>query len=581
MARSILFKKLKRCLQLAHIANKHDLSDQHIKDLLNQNKTDASRRRFIQQAAAAALMAAPGINLLSLGRAYAASDAEQTVAIVGAGAAGLAAAYQLKKAGVKFFLYDWTNRVGGRIMTRTKLNADDQFVERGAELVDTNHWTLRGLAAELGVEIQKLDEGDGSSEIAKEIYSFEGKTYTLDDMIIAIKPLAKVIAEALKASFGEENYLTAQNKKDLPEGVKYDNMSLKAFLEAQSDIVPKWVLSAIDVAYLCEYGMETDKQSAINLICEIDSEGGDSFSMFGDSDESMRVKGGNENLIHALRKALDLQEGKNFITGVRLTAVRENANNTVDLVFDRGGNTATKTVGKVICAVPFSVLRDVEGFQGARNGKKLINLNPEKLRLINEIGYGTNVKMMLSFKERFWKNAGNAIQACEGTLYCDTVSQSFWETSRAQAGKRGILTNFLGGNQGMRVANGDRAVSVDTALKDLSSIYGAGVAQANYENVVELMPWPIIPWVKGSYTSPSVGQYTSIWGTNADVELSEKLYFAGEHTHPLSFGFMNGAYSSGIRAANEVLASMKKKIAPTPGRDLWKAAGSNPEDADN
>ena len=57
--------------------------------------------------------------------------------IVGAGAAGLTAAWTLAKAGVPVVVYEASGRVGGRIWTFPGFNDDGQFIELGAELVDS------------------------------------------------------------------------------------------------------------------------------------------------------------------------------------------------------------------------------------------------------------------------------------------------------------------------------------------------------------------------------------------------------------------------------------------------------------
>jgi monoamine oxidase len=59
--------------------------------------------------------------------------------------------------------------------------------------------------------------------------------------------------------------------------------------------------------------------------------------------------------------------------------------------------------------------------------------------------------------------------------------------------------------------------------------------------------------MKGSYSSPLVGQYTWVYGAAATPELDGRLIFAGEHTSAESPGFMNGGVESGNRAVKELL----------------------------
>ena len=61
------------------------------------------------------------------------------VAILGAGIAGLTAAYRLQKAGVPCEIFEASDRTGGRMFTRYDFNKDGMFCELGGELVDTDH----------------------------------------------------------------------------------------------------------------------------------------------------------------------------------------------------------------------------------------------------------------------------------------------------------------------------------------------------------------------------------------------------------------------------------------------------------
>jgi monoamine oxidase len=93
------------------------------------------------------------------------------------------------------------------------------------------------------------------------------------------------------------------------------------------------------------------------------------------------------------------------------------------------------------------------------------------------------------------------------------------------------------------------------------------LVRKQYVSRVAIQPWPVVPFVKGSYSVPKTGQFTSIMGYNEDAECDGRLHFAGEHTHS-SFGYMNSAFSSGFRAANEVLEQLSKPTVDAPGRDL-------------
>lgn len=73
------------------------------------------------------------------------------VIVVGAGMAGLAAAYRLRMAGINVTVLESTGRVGGRVATETR---DGYLIERGAQLITSTYRNALGLVKELGLEAE-------------------------------------------------------------------------------------------------------------------------------------------------------------------------------------------------------------------------------------------------------------------------------------------------------------------------------------------------------------------------------------------------------------------------------------------
>src|SRR4051812_42243733 len=72
------------------------------------------------------------------------------VAIVGAGFAGLAAAWTLRQAGVQATVFEARPRFGGRVETDRSL-IPGRIIEAGAELIGLNHPMWLHLAREFGL----------------------------------------------------------------------------------------------------------------------------------------------------------------------------------------------------------------------------------------------------------------------------------------------------------------------------------------------------------------------------------------------------------------------------------------------
>ena len=72
------------------------------------------------------------------------------IVVVGAGLAGLSAAYALRNAGYAAEIHEASERIGGRCWTLRGAFADGQIAEHGGELIDQSHSHIRQLAQGLG-----------------------------------------------------------------------------------------------------------------------------------------------------------------------------------------------------------------------------------------------------------------------------------------------------------------------------------------------------------------------------------------------------------------------------------------------
>jgi monoamine oxidase len=488
-----------------------------------------SRRQFLGKSAAALTAT------LLAGETARAAAPKEPVAILGAGAAGLTAAFRLMQAGAEVVLFEGSNRIGGRIHTLDgfippEMNGGKpMFCELGGELVDSNHQDLIHLARELHVKIQDIKKGDPGVEY----YYFEGKNRTDAELIPAFVPLAKQLAQdAAGLQDNNENYTEKARK--------FDRVSIRDYLRSFRGKVKPWVLRLLDVAYEIEYGRATREQSALNLITYLSPDTRNGFAMYGKSDESKRVKGGNSRLIEALERAI---AGKvKMHTRHRLTAIARETDGRLRLTFDTPEGGRRFTFSRTICALPFTMLRD-----GRVDGIHKLGLGKGKLKAIEELGYGNNTKAIIAFRSRVWRKAS---PVNNGSTYSDQSFQNCWETSRGQEGPCGILTNFLGGKTAVDATPKDR---FDTTLGELEKIF-PGVKSASLGRRV-MSHWPSRQFMRGSYTCPLVGQVTTVLEHCATPELGGRLIFAGEHTSPDFSGFMSGAIGSGNRAAKEALGA--------------------------
>lgn len=85
---------------------------------------------------------------------------KKSVAVVGAGIAGLVCAYELQEAGFSVEVFEAESQVGGRMGTRKK---DGLAFDTGANFFVENYKVVRSLAQELGIDFKRIKEGKAYS----------------------------------------------------------------------------------------------------------------------------------------------------------------------------------------------------------------------------------------------------------------------------------------------------------------------------------------------------------------------------------------------------------------------------------
>lgn len=524
MPRSPLFRAVLRAANEARWSVRSNRPPQEVVE--RWRDAAISRRRVLWGGAATgALIALQGCRAV---RKPAPGPAKPEVLVVGAGIAGLTAAYRLHQAGVNVRVLEAQERVGGRMFSLRGHFADDQVAELGGELIDTGHEHLRGLCGELGLVLDDLRAGDVG--LSSDVWHFAGHNRKEAEVVEAFSHLLPAIEKAT-APLGDDG-VTYSAPGAGGSGLALDRQSIAEWLAAAG--VRGWFHDLLDVAYTTEYGLEIGDQSSLNFLQMIGADA-DSFEVFGESDERFHVHGGNDQVPSELARRL----GTPVETGRRLVALAERSDGRYEGTFE-GNGAGTVVADHVVLAIPFTLLREVD---------IKVALPEVKQRAIKELGYGTNAKLMMGFSSRVWRTKDHAA----GGSFSDLSYQSTWECSRGQSGTSGILTNFVGGRHGVELGEGTPSWQAEKCVADLEKVF-PGVAAARAGMTEARFHWPTFPFTRGSYASYRVGQYTTICG--AEGERVKNLHFAGEHTSLEAQGYMEGGCASGEAVAVEILEDL-------------------------
>ncbi|MEX0673563.1 MAG: NAD(P)/FAD-dependent oxidoreductase [Gaiellaceae bacterium] len=529
MSRSEGFGALQRVRRVAAFCDERGVTTEEGIGWLAELEGRARTRREFLGTLAAGAVAAAGLSRV----AHAAPAPELRVAVVGAGLAGLACADFLKQKGVRATVFDATDRVGGRCYSLRGV-FPGQVAERGGELIDTLHTTMKGYAKRFKLQLEDLSKEPGET-----FYYVGGRLYPERAVVDEYRALVPAMQADLRSSSGAP---TADSFTEADRVLDYT--TLKDWLVSRG--AGPVISGVIEAAYVGEYGRELDEQSCLNLLFFMHADRRSKFEPFGVySDERYHVVEGNDAIPAGLAAGLDGQ----VELGKQLVAAAKDAAGRVVLTF---ADRTARTFDAAVFALPFTALREVDL-------KPSLGLPAWKLYAIRNLLYGDNAKVIVGFDGRPWQAVGG-----DGSSFAKGLAnlQGTWETNPSRASAtRGVLTDYTGGRLGKSLNPRNPQREAERFLADLDQVFAGASAQATRDAGgqlrVDLWHWPSQPLWKGSYTCNQPGYFTTIAGNEGKPV--GNLYFAGEHAN--SFyewqGFMEGAALSGLAAAGQILADVK------------------------
>jgi monoamine oxidase len=476
-----------------------------------------TRRQFIKTSltGAAALAAAPLAGACShIDRIIEgdSTDQKKRVIILGAGLSGLVAARELKKNGISFRLFEGSSRLGGRTLTIEDFNQASHYGELGGEWISQSHDFIIGLCRDLHVDLHEIPN------TARSLSFFaEGQLVDMAEQGAFFSRLDKGLL-GLRDKLNDNQWDALSMEETLGEMKNTDRRSL---LWLRRLIQLEWGCDANDLSALAFFERFRDDPSGLLSLRA----------------RRFKVRGGSQLLAKALYDRISGVIPDKFILFQHRLIEIDRAGSDLALTFETPRGEITITARVVICTLPFSALRDVEGLEN-------IGLHPLKFKAIHELGYGTHGKLSASFADRFWLKR-------EQFFSGEIESQWLWESSTTPA-TRGVLTASLAGKSGREIG----LHSVESLKSDLKKM---GLAVIPEENS-QVMNWHQSQWSRGSVSLFRPGQTQAFSSALSATERNGTLIFAGEHTSLSSMGTMNGAVESGLRAAMEA-ARFKNELS--------------------
>lgn len=235
-----------------------------------------------------------------------------------------------------------------------------------------------------------------------------------------------------------------------------------------------------------------------------------------------KIKGGNDNLPKAFAQRL----GSKVHYGSPVVKIEEDPNS-VRVTFLQNGSPQTMTADRLLCALPFTVLRNIQ----------LPNTFPErKVSVIRNLQYAPVSRVYLQAKKRSWEEKGlNGF-----AITSDAVE--IWQPTWNQPGPRGILMTYNRPGQAERISDMKENDRINSTLTQLGQWFPG--LQENFERGATKC-WVEDEWARGAWAFVGPRDFV------AASTPTNRIHFAGEHLSRWS-SWIQGALESGLRTVKEM-----------------------------
>lgn len=435
------------------------------------------------------------------------------IIVVGAGLAGLCAAYELHGLGYDVKVYEARSRVGGRVWSLDNF-VNGKIAEGGGELIGSNHPLWNSYKHHFDLTFTDVKEYGNSP------FRLNGETLTASesqDLTDEMEKQFKLLTNLAESIVDPFEPWTNRNAKALDQ-ISIDDWISKATCS-------KMCKHALRVMLYADNGVPTHDQSLLAVLAMVKGGG---LDRYWTDTELFRCEGGNQRLVECFRDALNKAE-RIVVEGAPVESISAAGKRIRVTIKGKESDEADD----VILAIPPSVWHTIK-FSGFPELAVKLGTPPKM---------GANVKYLMSFDNRFWQKF-----ASSPTLSEDGPVDLTWETTEADKNGDFVMVAFSGSDDAQKCAawnSGQRKANY------------VGAMQAPYPGINQqirsdqFMNWPDEDWTKASYYFPRLGEVTD-WGPFWKAGYGGWLHFAGEHTSYAFMGYMEGALSSGYRLARKL-----------------------------
>ncbi|MBB5869705.1 monoamine oxidase [Allocatelliglobosispora scoriae] len=445
------------------------------------------------------------------------------VIVVGAGVAGLVAADRLVSAGQRVLVLEARDRVGGRTLTMPVPGFDGVVVDQGGQWVGAGQELVYAELSRFGLVTFPQSTGGGSALVV-----FRGKARRYTGRVPKLDPITLLDIGQAQARFDRlAATVDLAQPWRTPRAEWLDGQTFETWLRKTC-----WTARGRDFFRTATEAVFATLPANLSLLHALFyAASGTSLETLISTDggaQQDRVLGGMGRLAERLAASL---------------SGRIELNQPVRSIdqHDDGVTVTTETrsfnAGRVIVAVPPALAGRVVYTPA---------LPAERDQLTQRTPHGGIIKCHAVYAEPFWRADGLSAEAASDT---GPVKVAF-DASPPDGGP-GIILAFLDGPESLRLGALPEAERREAVLRSLTRFVGPRAM----EPVAYLeRDWNAEEWTRGCYGAHlPPGAWTQV-GAALRAPVG-RLHFAGTETAERWCGYIDGAISSGVRAATEVLTA--------------------------
>jgi monoamine oxidase len=443
------------------------------------------------------------------------------VIVIGAGLAGLVAAFELKRQGHDVVVLEGQNRVGGRIYTLRNF-APGLYAEAGGMRIPRAHDLTLRYCQLFGLPMRPFVMGN-----PKALVFVGGTRMTKEEADTHPERLPFTLEERERGGTADQRWESAIH--DLRVMVEnegpsawdqivreYDQYSLYEFLRYRG-----WSRGAIEYFAVLNF-LESDMHNSLVEILREDIGGA-----YVDMQE---IAGGMDLLPNAFFEQLRDE----IRLGANVFAIDQDPDG-VTVYYKTEAGRFSERGDHAIVTLPFSVLRSLEVLKPFSQGKQ---------RAIRQLNYHASTKILFQVRRRFWEDEDGILGG--GTVTDLAIRRMNYPTPDPSTSRGILLASYTWGQDALQWGSMDEETRLEEALDDVSRIHPS--VRDEYEGGAS-HAWYSDRWARGAFAMFAPEQQTDL---QADIVRPEgRIHFAGEHCS-LYHAWIQGALESGIRAAQAI-----------------------------